>query len=262
MSFCIYPHKGDPGESTNEYHIHPYSSGNQKQLLSLLDEYILPKGLVCDQCNNYFGKGIEKEITNHPYIKQCNAFYGRRTRREKIQTFLSEGTKIYRSESGSRVIEGTYKIYEDGRFIFPLPSIKDVNNRLVSRAIHKIGYEFFMLEIYKKYGVEHVKRIAKAEPYQSMAKYIKEPLRHEYRPYGVEASGATRVAICSMYMDNNDGSLENIFNDYVGFIIGFPGARFSCVLSARSGRLKEMIDDINKYSIKGYLTTSTIIDEP
>jgi hypothetical protein len=67
MSYCIYPCTGDARIAKGEYHIHPYSSGNQKKLLFPLDEYTLPSGLVCDSCNNYFGKEIEVHITNHPY---------------------------------------------------------------------------------------------------------------------------------------------------------------------------------------------------
>jgi hypothetical protein len=42
-------------------HVIPESLGNK--------EHVLPKGAVCDKCNNYFATKIEKELLDFPYFK-------------------------------------------------------------------------------------------------------------------------------------------------------------------------------------------------
>lgn len=59
MSICIFCHK-DSSTSKSVEHIIPESLGNK--------EHILPKGYVCDACNNYFSVKIEKELLAQPYF--------------------------------------------------------------------------------------------------------------------------------------------------------------------------------------------------
>ena len=56
---CIFCHK-DSSTSKSVEHIIPESLGNK--------EHILPKGYVCDTCNNYFSVKIEKELLSQPYF--------------------------------------------------------------------------------------------------------------------------------------------------------------------------------------------------
>jgi len=262
MSYCIYPCNGDARHSKSKYHIQPFSAGNQTQLLSPVSEYTLPNGLVCDKCNNYFGKEIEHHLTNHPFIKQYNAFYNRKTRKNKKQAFSSDKIKIYQSGKGLLILEGEITVNEDGGIRMPIPSTNSINHKMISRAIHKIAYECLILDVFNKHGIENVLKVSKSEPYSSIARYIRKPNRDEFRPYGVQASGAKRVVYTSFCLGNNDMSLEKIFNEYIGYILGFPGARFSCTLSSDSNNIKKMIDEINKYEFKDYLTTPTIIYKP
>jgi len=54
-----------------------------------------------------------------------------------------------------------------------------------------------------------------------------------------------QTGVWSFMLMNNDKSMDKIFNEYVGFIVGFPGARFSCTLSTKSINLQAMINEIN-----------------
>jgi hypothetical protein len=46
-------------------HIIPESLGNKS--------HILENGIVCDKCNNYFARKIEKEVLELPYYKKLKA---------------------------------------------------------------------------------------------------------------------------------------------------------------------------------------------
>ena len=52
MHKCIFCHK-DVSISKSVEHIIPESLGNKS--------HVLPKGYVCDECNNYFARKVEKE---------------------------------------------------------------------------------------------------------------------------------------------------------------------------------------------------------
>ncbi|PIB30591.1 HNH endonuclease [Maribacter sp. 4G9] len=57
---CIFC-KNDSTNSKSVEHIIPESLGNKNN--------ILPKGVVCDNCNSYFGSKIEKTVLEMPYFK-------------------------------------------------------------------------------------------------------------------------------------------------------------------------------------------------
>jgi len=47
---------------------------------------VLPKGLVCDKCNNYFSLKVEKPILNHESIKNIRAWYQIPNKKGKMPT--------------------------------------------------------------------------------------------------------------------------------------------------------------------------------
>ena len=59
MHKCIFCHK-DVSISKSVEHIIPESLGNKS--------HVLPKGYVCDECNNYFARKVEKELLAMPYF--------------------------------------------------------------------------------------------------------------------------------------------------------------------------------------------------
>jgi hypothetical protein len=59
---CILCKESTEGSKSIE-HIIPESLGNK--------EYLLPRGIVCDSCNNYFARKIEKPLLDLPYFKSA-----------------------------------------------------------------------------------------------------------------------------------------------------------------------------------------------
>jgi hypothetical protein len=99
---CIFC-KEDSHRSRSAEHIIPESLGNI--------EHILPKGVVCDKCNNYFSREIEKPLLDSHYFH-----YARSRNRIPTKKGKYPSSKAYHTESGT-VVELAYD--EDGWCIFP-----------------------------------------------------------------------------------------------------------------------------------------------
>jgi hypothetical protein len=72
---CIFC-KENSVNSTSIEHIIPESLGNK--------EAVLPKGIVCDSCNNYFSRKIEKKLLSTPFYKSLRSRYCIESKKGKI----------------------------------------------------------------------------------------------------------------------------------------------------------------------------------
>jgi hypothetical protein len=85
---CIFCKKNSEKSKSIE-HIIPESLGNKKA--------ILPKGIVCDSCNNYFARKIEKDLLQTPFYKSLRSRYGIESKKRKIPldvAYLPNGNEI------------------------------------------------------------------------------------------------------------------------------------------------------------------------
>lgn len=84
---CIFCKLTSEGAGSIE-HIIPESIGNTK--------YLLPKGYVCDQCNNYFARKVEGPLLSHTSFRNLRAWYQVPTKKgvmPRLQGFVA-GTDI------------------------------------------------------------------------------------------------------------------------------------------------------------------------
>lgn len=82
---CIFC-KQDSSTSKTVEHIIPESLGNQK--------HILPRGVVCDNCNNYFGLKVERPLLDSAYFRQVrsrNLIYNKENRVPSTSGILLPG---------------------------------------------------------------------------------------------------------------------------------------------------------------------------
>jgi hypothetical protein len=63
---CIFC-KGQSDNATSIEHVIPHSLGNT--------QYVLPRGLVCDRCNNYIARKIEQPLLAHESFRNLRAWY-------------------------------------------------------------------------------------------------------------------------------------------------------------------------------------------
>ena len=76
---CIFC-KQDSSKSKSDEHIIPESIGNKRR--------VLPVGVVCDQCNNYFASKVEEPILSHPSMRNLRAWNGVRSKRGNYPSLL------------------------------------------------------------------------------------------------------------------------------------------------------------------------------
>lgn len=63
---CIFCKK-DSAASRSIEHIMPESIGSRRR--------VLPRGVVCDRCNNYFSRKVEHPVLSHSWIRNLRAWY-------------------------------------------------------------------------------------------------------------------------------------------------------------------------------------------
>ncbi len=141
---CIFC-KSDTSTSKSVEHIIPESLGNKKN--------ILPKGVVCDNCNNYFGKKIEKYVLEMPYFKSLRGRLKIENKKGKIPrvsgfTINKDFIEIDFLKYGDNRIEVIYKddqslmsLLSSNKLYVPLIPEPPLNNVHVSKFIGLIAFE-------------------------------------------------------------------------------------------------------------------------
>lgn len=143
---CIFC-KHDSSNSKSVEHIIPESLGNKKQ--------ILPKGIVCDSCNNYFARKIEKPVLEMPYFRSLRGRIMIENKKGKIPmisgfTKNKDNIEISFLQDGSNTIE---VIYEDEKALKTLINHSEIyiplipeppqNDFHISKFVGKIALEAF-----------------------------------------------------------------------------------------------------------------------
>jgi hypothetical protein len=143
---CIFCGQ-DSSRAKSVEHIIPESLGNL--------EYILNRGYVCDQCNNYFAVKIEQPLLEMPYFKQFRHDLNISNKRERtpsksgfiIDPDLSE-VKFHKHKIKGKSVEldqdvlkelasGRYKEIPAFTVVYGIPA----PNIHISRFLGKIGIE-------------------------------------------------------------------------------------------------------------------------
>jgi len=150
---CIFCKK-DSSNSKSVEHIIPESLGNT--------EHILPPGIVCDKCNNYFASNIEKHLLESRYFLYArfeNLIVSKKNRVPSVKGFHLKSQSIIDftvTQKGLHVFVNKNDIprfinttSEGGRLYLPHPTQPD-DNYTLSRFIGKVAIEviaFRILEI-------------------------------------------------------------------------------------------------------------------
>ena len=166
---CIFC-KSASGSFDSCEHIVPESLGNL--------EHILPPGIVCDKCNNYFSRKIEGPLLSTEFFRQARHRNGIPNKRKRIpvQGMLSFPNAVPLElgvdRDGSRYLSAAHDSDND-RFInrllasnrlttvFPCPT--NPPDRLFSRFLLKMGVEYLamrMLPLDSGIQTDHIENIA------------------------------------------------------------------------------------------------------
>lgn len=143
---CIFC-KIDSSDSKSVEHIIPESLGNKS--------YILSKGIVCDDCNNYFARKVEKKVLEKPYFKNIryrNFITTKKGRLVPDKTLFphNEGgwVDVWLDELGfvldpkdQHIIE-LIKEGKINKLVIPIVEQPEENDNDVSRFLAKAALEF------------------------------------------------------------------------------------------------------------------------
>ncbi len=146
--FCLTKH----GSFTSEEHIVPESLGNTK--------YVLPRGTVCDNCNNTVLAGLDSILVKDKIIAYLRTYFMVPNKEGKMpevrMTNLNMQVKPDRSGLYMEMAKTTPKHYEEGprqpdgsvNFRLHLRGDKMTTNyaKNFARALYKIAYEFMCLD--------------------------------------------------------------------------------------------------------------------
>ncbi len=154
MNICIFCHeKTDTSKSVE--HIIPESLGNK--------HHYLPKGYVCDKCNNYFSIKIEKELLSQPYFISLRFRNEIKTKKGKLvkekmifpEIVTSADVTLQTTHVGVMVSfddDTLYNSIKNGKtkrmigLHYPEPNYP---NRIMSRFLAKCAYEYFLYNVGK-----------------------------------------------------------------------------------------------------------------
>lgn len=149
---CIFCHN-DSTASKSVEHIIPESLGNK--------HHFLPKGYVCDDCNNYFAVKIERELLDQPYFRSMrfrNEIQTKKGKPVKEKMFfpgamMACDVEMHITDSGRIMSFNDQRLYEaikDGKThtmispYYPEPDYPSIN---MSRFIAKCAYEYFLYSV-------------------------------------------------------------------------------------------------------------------
>lgn len=164
---CLFC-KEESSSTKGVEHVIPESIGSKK--------HVLPKGLVCDKCNNYFARKVEAPVLSHESIRNVRAWYQVPNKKGKMPTVKGyiAGTDIkvnMKKAQNGKIVISAEKSKEQAKvdrylasmglgeefppFLFPI-SI-DPPQKEMSRFLAMMGLEAIALRF--SYGGMHEKII-------------------------------------------------------------------------------------------------------
>lgn len=153
---CIFC-KGCSDESKSVEHIIPESLGNK--------DYVLPKGIVCDKCNNYFATNIEKKLLEMPYflvLRHYSLIENKKGRFPRLSAFMPKPRASVECAIDKNLEYNLIFDFEDmcpiraisqmqnnkfGTIYLGRPSMPEKDNRIISRFLGKVAIEVYLSRI-------------------------------------------------------------------------------------------------------------------
>ncbi len=178
---CIFCDKSSEGSKSVE-HIIPESLGNTKAFL--------PKGVVCDKCNNYFAIKIEKPLLDSLYFKDVrlrNDILTKRGRRVPDELYTPFGKIEAEIEAGDNEATLNIAFKNVNNILFEKiasNNVKQFQIRIPTTPMHE-PQEYFMSRFLAKCSLEYLttKVVQNENWYEFIGDGIFNPLRN-YARYG------------------------------------------------------------------------------
>jgi len=187
---CIFC-KASTRDSISVEHIIPESLGNKGK--------ILEKGIVCDNCNNYFAIKIEKPLLDLEYFKCLRARNEIESKKRKIpvENVLFEGSNSHseiRRPPNSTTLDVTINDLsffnqimngEIKKLVYPVQFAPPPDNYIISRFLAKVAIEVVAQRLsVSNEGLEYLVNETQFDEIREFARYGK---RHKTWPYHIRS---------------------------------------------------------------------------
>lgn len=183
---CIFC-KIESSSSKSIEHIIPESLGNKS--------HILPKGIVCDKCNNYFANKVEKKVLELPYFKSLrgrNVIENKKGKTPGIPGFMASANigeieiHLNKNKQEEVIVEDKklYKRIQKGEFKqFYIPQLEQPpsENIHISKFLGKVALEALAQRISKvdNWQTDFIENES-LDPLRNFVRYGKE---YKFWPY-------------------------------------------------------------------------------
>lgn len=182
---CIFC-KNRSDESKGREHIIPESLGNK--------HVVLPRGAVCDPCNNYFSRKIEGPLLNSSLFKNLRGRQIIKSKKGKVPSqqalMFGKPVELYLSEKGEHSVviddeEVMNKLLEskstgqNGWLL--VPGGGHVDEKLLSRFLAKVGVELITHKICQIAGWES--EIIENKALDPIRQYARTGQKPEFWPF-------------------------------------------------------------------------------
>lgn len=234
---CLFCNQNSDNSKSVE-HIIPESLGNK--------EHVLPKGLVCDNCNHYFANKVEKPLLEQPYFRNVRHRAGIESKKGRvpienaiiISPELAKANIIYdyKENTTSILIEDEEKakrIFSSskGSMIIPAFDKPKKDNRIISRFLAKIAVEGLLHWLLDEKGwIEEVMTSPALDDIKKYARYgqgIELWPYHERRIYSEETRFNNPLIQIENYEILHEFKILVTKEDHYYFVLAIMGIEYA-----------------------------------
>jgi hypothetical protein len=181
---CIFC-KGDSSLSKSVEHIIPESLGNK--------DHVLRKGIVCDKCNNYFARKVEKEVLEMYYFRSLrgrNQIESKKGKMPSIPGFMGDENKfeveVFSNKSNFHEIvildKRVFNSKKDfNKLYIPVLAHPPKDNLNISRFIGKVALEALALKVSNVHNWQE--ELIKNEALDELRNYVRYGNSRKIWPY-------------------------------------------------------------------------------
>lgn len=175
MMICLFCKKGS-SDSKSVEHIIPESLGNKV--------HVLPLGIVCDNCNQYFAKKIEKPLLEKSYFRNVRNRNFVESKKNKIPIGDAivfnpsmDKIQIHHDKNSTSIIfeneESAKKVMSkgSGSFIIPMNNQPEQNDVIMSRFLAKCALESLVNYFAGDDWIEEIINKVELDPLRNYARY-------------------------------------------------------------------------------------------
>jgi hypothetical protein len=160
-------------------------------------EHVLPAGIVCDRCNNYFARKIEGPLLESAYFRHLRSQMSIANKRGRIPSMrgmlphLGMGVDVWVDRESIAVqpldpsrrgeFEQSLLAGQSGRLVLPVSNPDDVDRKLMSRFLLKAAMEALALRTMEVEGWR--KELLDMEALDPLRRYVRvgdQPLNWNY----------------------------------------------------------------------------------